>query len=128
LCDANGADVLQKYYVYGNYIDEVLMANDCSGILGLTKFYAHDHLYSPAALMYFSGGAVERYEYDAYGKVKILDADFTDDADNKSDYGNPYYFTGRQLDELDNGSLKIQYSRNRYTLKEISVAEAFVGL
>ena len=57
---------------------------------------------------------LERYEYDAYGKVKILNADFTDDADNKSDYVNPYYFTGRRLDELDNGNLKLMYYRSRY--------------
>jgi RHS repeat-associated protein len=34
--------------------------------------------------------------------------------DGKSDYGNPYLFTGRRVDILDEGSLKIQYNRNRY--------------
>ena len=29
-------------------------------------------------------------------------------------YQNPYFFTGRRVDILDNGSLKIQYNRNRY--------------
>jgi len=75
LYDADGADVLQKYYVYGNYIDEVLMMNGCSDGLVFTKFYAHDHLYSPAALMNI-GGTIERYEYDAYGKATIRDASY----------------------------------------------------
>jgi RHS repeat-associated protein len=34
--------------------------------------------------------------------------------DGQSDDGNPYLFTGRRVDILDNGSLKIQYNRNRY--------------
>jgi RHS repeat-associated protein len=34
--------------------------------------------------------------------------------DGKSDCSNSYLFTGRRLDILDNGSLKIQYNRNRY--------------
>jgi RHS repeat-associated protein len=29
-------------------------------------------------------------------------------------FTNPYFFTGRRVDILDNGSLKIQYNRNRY--------------
>jgi len=35
-------------------------------------------------------------------------------SDNQNDYGNPDLFTGRCFDILDNGSLKIQYNRNRY--------------
>ena len=31
-----------------------------------------------------------------------------------SHYNNPYLFTGRRVDILDSGSLKIQYNRNRY--------------
>jgi len=34
--------------------------------------------------------------------------------DGISDYGNPYFFTGRRLDILDTASLKIMYYRNRY--------------
>ena len=97
--------------MYGNYIDEVVF-----GWVGSTyAHYAHDHLYSPAALIDQSDGAVlERCEYDAYGEPNILDADFSKDADGLSDYDNNYLFTGRRLDILDNGSLKIQYNRNRY--------------
>ena len=77
-------------------------------------YYAHDHLYSPAALLNSSGTVVERYEYDAYGQPYVLYADFTDDADGLSDYGNPYMFTGRRVDFLDNANLVLQYSRFRY--------------
>jgi len=34
--------------------------------------------------------------------------------ERSSIYDNPYYFTGRRVDILDGGSLKIQYNRNRY--------------
>ncbi|MCD6380650.1 RHS repeat protein [bacterium] len=102
-------------FVYGNYIDEVLVMNDGTN----DYYYAHDHLYSPVALMETDGDVVERYEYDAYGKVHVLDTDFSDDADGLSDVGNPYLFTGRRLDVLDSGNLKIMYYRNRYYHPEI---------
>ena len=77
-------------------------------------WYAHDHLYSPVALVFATGAVQERYEYDAYGRCCVLDPDFSIDAYGSSDYDNPYLFTGRRWDILNNGSLKIQYSRNRY--------------
>jgi hypothetical protein len=70
-----------------------------------SRFYADDHLYSPAALTTWTGALVERYEYDAYGSPYILEPNFAADPDGKSDYGNPYLFTGRRVDFLDNGSL-----------------------
>jgi RHS repeat-associated protein len=55
---------------------------------------------------------LECCEYDAYGNPTILDASHEPRA--TSHYKNPYLFTGRRVDILDNGSLKIQYNRNRY--------------
>ncbi|MHC4643534.1 MAG: hypothetical protein ACYS32_17975, partial [Planctomycetota bacterium] len=78
------------------------------------RYYIHDHLYSPVALTDYSGTVLERYEYDAYGNCHVLEPNFAPDADGESDYGNPYLFTGRRVDILDSGSLKIQYNRNRY--------------
>ena len=75
-------------------------------------YYAHDHLYSPVFLAGYTGVPVERYEYDAYGNCQIMDASYNPRA--TSNYANPYLFTGRRLDILDNGSLKLQYNRNRY--------------
>jgi len=73
----------------------------------------YDHLYSPTALVDTSTAAVvERYEYDVYGKATIRDTEYETRA--TSQYGNAYLFTGRTLDLLDTGNLKLQYNRNRY--------------
>jgi len=111
LSEYDGSNNFQRNYVYGNYIDEVLMMTDSGSN---DYYYAHDHLFSPAALIDDNGTVVERYEYDAYGDCNVLDADYSKDADGISDYGNPYFFTGRRLDILDTASLKIMYYRNRY--------------
>jgi len=100
-------DTFKGTYVYGNYIDEVLYKP-------MLIYYVHDHLYSPAALVSFAATVIERYEYDAYGNCYVLEPNFAPDPDGESDYGNPYLFTGRRVDILDSGSLKIQYNRNRY--------------
>ena len=110
MCEYTTAGTVAGYYIYGNYIDEVL----CMYGLGLFKFVVHDHLYSPVALIGVGAAVLERYEYDAYGNCRVLEPNFADDPDGKSDFANPYFFTGRQVDTLDSGSLKIQYNRNRY--------------
>jgi RHS repeat-associated protein len=79
---------------------------------GNDYYYVHDHLYSPAALTDSSGTVVERYEYDAYGQPTILDAQYA--IRDTSLYDNPYLFTGRRVDFLDAGNLRLQYNRNRY--------------
>ncbi|WP_146663832.1 RHS repeat-associated core domain-containing protein [Anaerohalosphaera lusitana] len=95
--------------MYGNYIDEPLMTSDTATDL----YYAHDHLYSTAALIDTAGNVVERYEYNAYGKATVYNADYTQSW-QKPQKENPYLYTGRRLDILDGGSLKLQYSRHRY--------------
>ena len=82
-----------------------------------SKYYAHDHLYSPVALFRQNGVLIERYEYDAYGKAAIMDASYG--SRSVSSHGNSYLFTGRRLDILDNNSLKIMYYRNRYYSPEM---------
>jgi len=114
LSEYNGSNSPQRWFAYGNYIDEVLMMNTTTAAI-LAKVYVHDHLFSPVALVQmYHLDLKERYEYDAYGNCYVLEPNFAPDPDNKTDYGNPYYFTGRQLDFLDGGNLKIQYNRNRY--------------
>ncbi len=107
LAEHDGSDSFQAYYVFGNYIDEVLLMNRG----GADKYYPHDHLYSPAALLDNSGNVIERYEYDAYGKVQILTSAFS--PLSSSQYGNTYYFTGRELDTLDSGAYKKMHYRHR---------------
>jgi len=60
-------------------------------------YYAHDHLYSPTALLDDSGAVVERIEYNAYGQADVT-------LISGSGTGNEYLFTGRRLDILDGGS------------------------
>ena len=114
LCDYNdtgAAGTGQRWFAYGNYIDEALIMG--TGTLWYEMwYYAHDHLYSPVFLAGYTGVPVERYEYDAYGNCQIMDASYNPRA--TSNYDNPYLFTGRRLDILDNGALKLQYNRNRY--------------
>lgn len=68
LTETDANDVTQRWYVYGNYIDEVLRMTDSNSN---DYYYVHDHLYSPAALVNSGGTVVERYEYDAYGTCRI---------------------------------------------------------
>ena len=108
----------ERAYIYGNYIDEVLIMTDLSVQGEPDYYYAHDHLYSVVALFVDDDGppdtiVTERYEYDAYGKVRIMDASYG--ARTSSSYDNPYYFTGRRRDALDtSGAFKIYYYRARY--------------
>jgi RHS repeat-associated protein len=112
LAEYNNSGTLLRRYVYGNYIDETLMmlADDAE------YYYAHDHLYSPAALMSYEGYDTfrvrERYEYDAYGKCRFYDDTFY--AKTSGDYGNPYLFTGRPVDYVGNPIVALQDNRNRW--------------
>ena len=116
-CYNNAWQVLEEYNtagsfawanVFGNYIDEVLVRSSTSS----KYYYAHNHLYSPVAVMDFTAGTVlERYDYDAYGATHIMDASYT--ARTASAVGNPYSFTGRELDTLDGGYLKMMHYRYR---------------
>jgi len=80
--DSSGAT--RSTFVYGNNIDEVLTRS--SG--GQTIFYHQNALWSVVAVTDESGAVLERYAYDAYGC-----------ASTSSAVGNPFFFTGRQLDE-----------------------------
>ncbi len=106
--ERDGEGALEALYVYGNYIDEVLLMDR----LGAEYYTLHDHLHSAAALLDWSGAVVERYEYDAYGTVHVFDGSWN--PRTASAYGNPYTFTGRRLDVLDAGNLKLMYYRHRY--------------
>lgn len=91
----------QATYVYGGiYIDEVLTMDRS----GQTFYYHQNTLWSVAAVTNSAGTVVERYAYDAYGCVTISDGSGALVPVNSwgsphSAIGNPYIFTGRQLDE-----------------------------
>jgi RHS repeat-associated protein len=109
LAEYDGSNNLQRYYIYGNYIDEPLIMNDGTD----DYYYGHDHLYSTAVLIEDGGGVVERYEYDAYGTTLIMDASYN--PRTMTLYGNPYGFTGRHLDIFDNGNQELNHLRHRET-------------
>jgi len=109
--DSSGPTEIQlRDYIYGNYIDEVLIMTDDSDA---EHYYGHDHIFSVVALIEPDGDVEERYEYDAYGKPTISNAGFTQTYDT-SQFGNPYMFTSRRVDSLDSDDLQLQYNRNRY--------------
>jgi RHS repeat-associated protein len=111
----------QRYYVWGNYIDELLMMHNDDGGGGTDYYACHDQIYSPHALLSSTGSIVERYDYDAYGQPVIYtgdggDGDWWDGdetASGTSAKGLVYFFTGRELDTLDSNALKLYYYRAR---------------
>ncbi len=60
LAEYNGSNELQRSYVYGNYIDEVLVMTDEAAEGDPDYYYAHDHLYSVAALLEVDGDVTGR--------------------------------------------------------------------
>jgi len=125
LTETDENDDRQRDFAYGNYLDEALiMTVDASP--DVDHYYAHDHLFSPVAIVDSSGDIQEYYQYDAYGKCTIYTAGTdgiwynSDDApQTTSTVGNPIFFTGQRLDELDSGDLLIMYYKNRYYLVDI---------
>lgn len=100
----------QATYVYGNYLDEILTM-DRAG----TFYYHQNSLWSVEAITNAAGMVVERYAYDAYGLPAIFNGAGAAVAPNPwgtphSAIGNPWMFTGRQLDE----ETGIYFYRARY--------------
>jgi RHS repeat-associated protein len=87
-------------YTYGNYVDEVLTMDRA----GQTYYYHQNALWSTLALSDSTGAVVERYAYDVYGYVTVLDASYVPRSLNSwgtphSAATNRFLFTGRELDE-----------------------------
>jgi len=115
------APARQAYFVWGNYVDELLLVNDDAD--DDADYYAcRDHLYNVHVLYNPTNGITERYDYDAYGQPTIYTADGGDsdwwDGDettaNDSTIENATFFTGRRLDVLDSGDFTVMYYRARY--------------
>jgi len=71
-------------------------------------YYHFDGLGSVIALSDSNGVIVEKYSYDVFGEATIYDAN--DQILTTSDYDNPYFFTGRRLDD----ETGLYYYRARY--------------
>jgi len=112
---SSGIESDSRTFVFGNYIDEVLMMRQPTGTEYL---YGHDHLYSPAVLFDAAGTVVRRYEYDVYGRMRPYSATWGSVPWLAWQIlGNYYAFTGRELDRVgtsQTGFLEIMYYRARY--------------
>lgn len=96
-------------YVYGDYIDDPIMA-----VHQGNRYYFHkDRQFSIIAVTDSSANVVERYEYSAYGLMTIYDA--SDQVITDSTIGNPYGYTGRRFDK----ETGLWYYRNRMYSPEL---------
>jgi RHS repeat-associated protein len=98
--DQTAGGVTLATYVLGRYMDEVLTMDRS----GSRSFYHQNTLWSPHGLTDTAGNVVERYFYDAYGKVTITDGLYVAVPLNSwgtphSGIGNRVLFTGREFDE-----------------------------
>jgi RHS repeat-associated protein len=100
--DALGATLAT--YVHGSYIDELVQMQRGPG----DYYYHTDALYNVTAMTDAMGMAVERYEYEDYGRPTFFDGAGT--PLGGSAIGNPYLFTGRRYDE----ETAWYYYRTRY--------------
>jgi len=115
--ERDGSDDLVARYTYApGYIDAVAVQERDLNADGdfldddEVVYYHSSTLFSIYALSDADENVIERYRYDAYGACTVLDADFSDDADNASDVDNPYTFTARRLDtELDLMQYRYRY-------------------
>jgi len=103
--ELDGSDDLVARYTYApGYIDSpAVQERDLNGDDDFTDddevvYYHSNTLASIYALSDADENVIERYRYDAYGAATVLDADFSDDADNASDVENPYLYTARRVD------------------------------
>ena len=121
--ERDDADVMERQFVYGVYIDEPLVMDSA----GVRVFYHQNTLSSTFGLTDDSVGAklVEGYLYDAYGVGAVYDGgpnglvdwgvDDSVEIGGKSFFSNPYVFVGRRRD----GESKLHWFRNRYYLDAI---------
>jgi RHS repeat-associated protein len=113
------ATVAKYQYVWDKrYLDALCLRDEnkngdtsCIGAGDERLYYAHDTIFSVRALVNTAGTVVERYKYDAYGKVTVCDATGTPMADpNNGSYDNQHYFTGQRKDK----ETQVMYYKMRY--------------
>ena len=73
--------------------------------------------FNVTALVSASGAVVERYVYDAYGTVTVLNPDWSPRTANTSAFANEILFTGHPLD----GETGLYYARLRYLQPTLGV-------
>ena len=97
-----------KQFVYHpHYVDAIAVRRDASGN---DHYFLQDANFNVTAVVDNTGTVIERYAYTPYGEVSVLDADFSADADGKSDISNEHLYTGRRRDP----ETGLQLNRNRF--------------
>ena len=115
IVEYDGSDNRTAYLVYGAGIDEPVFIM-VEGVA--SSLYQYDGLGNVVAMIDFSGGTVERYEYDVFGRCIVhtgagVDGEWMtsdDTTSTESSVGNPYLFTGRRYDP----ETGLYYYRARY--------------
>ncbi|MDV6029602.1 MAG: hypothetical protein F9B45_05755 [Phycisphaera sp. RhM] len=114
--ERDGNNNLTQQYVYGNYIDEVLIldrntngnADSATDASDERLFYHQNSLYSVFGLTDSVATIVEGYQYDAYGQQTVFEpgnngqVDFAGDdiltTEGESSHGNAYLYVARRVD------------------------------
>jgi RHS repeat-associated protein len=94
VADVSTNGVVLRTYVWGPGIDNLLSFTDHT--TSNTYYAVKDHLNSVYALVDESGSVVEKYEYDAWGRITVFNA--AGDELTESAVGNRYTFQGREID------------------------------
>ena len=104
--ERNGADAVTAFYTYGNYIDSRLTMDRG----GARHYYHENRMYSTYVMTDNTGAVAERYAYTGYGVLTTYNAAYGV-PQTTSRLGNPYAFTGR---ELDGETLLYYYNARTY--------------
>ena len=107
---------LERSYVYGSYIDDVIAKIEAPGSTGGSStvlYYHSDRQFNIRGLTDSNGAVKELYAYSPYGKQIILDASGVERTG--SAHNNNYGYTGRRLD-TETG---LWYFRARYFSNEM---------
>ena len=113
----DGNNKFQAKYVHSDNVDEPLRMERPENPYRNAKFpvqefyYHRDRLGNITEITDFEGTVVQRYVYDAFGKISIFDKDGNAITPESANYlKSPYAFTGREYDP----ETGCYYYRNRY--------------
>jgi RHS repeat-associated protein len=98
--DATSGGVQRQYAWGGLYIDELILFRDVSGGDDDYLPLRHHNFNIVALVDRGTGSVVERYDYNPYGQRFVLDDDYSDDADGRSDVGLDIGHQGLMHDEV----------------------------
>jgi RHS repeat-associated protein len=95
IAEVNATGALQRAYVYGPGIDNILATTVHTGATVKSYFYLTDHLGTVHAIADGTGTIVESYRFDAWGRV-IGVYDVNNNPLTQSTIGNRYLWQGRE--------------------------------